>query len=104
MLVRIPRYLCGIKIAKCSAISFAFVEDHKPVEAGLGSLQDEKLEMFMVIPCWDAPLMVVILYHQGLAGDGPGASPSSVVCAYRTQDDSAPALLNLKERLGDVIF
>jgi hypothetical protein len=38
-LVRISRYLLRIKIAKCSAILFALVEDYKPVEAGLGTLK-----------------------------------------------------------------
>src|SRR6266478_3151383 len=52
--------------------------------------------MFAIIAYWDAPLMVVIMYYQGLAGDGPSASPSSVVRARRTQDARAPALLNLK--------
>src|SRR5258708_153583 len=46
--------------------------------------------------CRDAPLMIVITYHQGLAGDGPGASRSRVVCACRPQDARAPVLLNLK--------
>ena len=44
MFVRISRYLRRIKIAKRSAISFALVENHKPVKAGLGTLQDENLK------------------------------------------------------------
>ena len=95
-LVRISRYLRRIKIAKCSAIPFALVEDYKPVEAGLGTLKNKKLKMFAIIACRDAPLMIVITYHQGLAGDGPGASRSRVVCACRPQDARAPVLLNLK--------
>jgi len=94
--VRISRYLRRIKIIKCSAISLAFVEDYKPVEAGLGSLQDEKLKMFAIIARRNAPLMVVITNHQGLAGDGPGTSRSSVICACKPQDARFPVLLNLK--------
>lgn len=94
--VRISRYLRGIKIAKCPAISFALVEDYKPVEAGLGTLQNEKLKMVVIIACRDAPLMVVITYHQGLARGGPGASRWSTFCACRPQDARLPVLLNLK--------
>ena len=85
-------------------ISLAFVEDYKPVEAGLGSLQDEKLKMFAIIARRNAPLMVVITNHQGLAGDGPGASRSSVVCACRPQDARFPCWRTSLSGFGDVIF
>jgi hypothetical protein len=52
--------------------------------------------MLAIIVCWDAPLMVMITNHQGFAGDGPGASRSSVVCAYGPQDVRASAFLDLK--------
>ena len=65
-LVRISRYLLRIKIAKCSAIPFALVEDYKPVEAGLGTLKNKKFKMFAIIACRDAPLMIVLRITKGL--------------------------------------
>jgi len=105
---RLSEYLAtfsGSKSLNARRYPSRLFEDYKPVEAGLGTLKNKKLKMFAIIACRDAPLMIVITYHQGLAGDGPGASRSRVVCALQAPRRSRSCVAKpQKERFGDVIF
>jgi hypothetical protein len=72
--LRISRHSGGIESAERAAIAFTFVQDDRPVQSGLGPLQNKELEMGGVIVDRDTPFSIVVFEHQGIAVADPSAS------------------------------
>ena len=73
-LVGISRHFARIEPAESAAVAFPFVQDDRPVQAGLRPFQNQELEVFAVIVRRNAPFPIVILEHQGIAVADPPAS------------------------------
>src|SRR5690242_9480739 len=69
----ISRHFARIELAERAAIAFTFIQDDRPVQAGLRPFQNQELEMFAVIVNRDPPLPIVIFEHQGIALADPPA-------------------------------
>jgi len=70
----ISRHLVRIEPAESAAIAFTFVQDDRPVQAGLRPFQNKEFEMFAIMVDRYTPFPIVIFEHQGIAFADPPAS------------------------------
>ena len=71
---RKPGYFVYIEIGKVLAVAVTFVQNRRPAQAGLRTLEYQELELSSVIPDRHAPFFVMV-FDIGQAGlAGPGAA------------------------------
>ena len=63
-----------IEAGKSIPVALTFVEDGRPRQAGLGALEDEKLEKDPIVVNRDTPFVIVVGQIRGIACFGPWAA------------------------------